>query len=243
MTTVAETAINTTQFAEHHCLEVHCTGCNEALGEDWTIHYDSLPAVLSALRDADWTVTGDDAFCPDCQPDENTPNTSTAVVHVCEFCWPPLIPSDNASQICTCESPDRTTPHYFTVPVITGAHPALVHTECITLQCRDCDEPFGTEEAPAHYRSRAKAIEAAMTDDDEPWSQDGNGMFCDRCTARRRCKENDGHTFPEQPHWTNPNDGTQIRYCDDCDEIQRITPERDDNDHEPPTEDPAAALQ
>lgn len=223
MTAVTETATGTPQFAEHQCLEVHCTGCNESLGEDWTIHFDSLPAVLSALRDADWTVTADNALCLDCQPNEDTPDMSTAVVHVCEFCWPPLIPSDKASQFCTCESPDLTTAHHVDVPFITGAHPALVHTECISLQCGDCHEPYGGEEAPAHYRSRAKAIEAALADDD-PGSQDGNDIFCDRCTARRRCKENGGHTFPEQPTWTNPNDGTQIRYCNGCDEIQRRTP-------------------
>lgn len=240
MLTVTETDTNTTQFTQHHCLEVHCTGCNEALGEDWTIHFDCLPAVLSALRDAEWTVTDDTALCPDCQPNEDTPETSTVVVDVCEFCWPPLIPGDTASQVCTCETPDRTTTHYFNVPDVTGAHPALVYTECVTLHCRGCDEPYGMEEAPAHYRSRAKAIAAAL-DDDDPWSQDGSDMFCDRCTARRRCKQNGGHTFPEQPNWTSPKDGTQIRYCDDCDEIQRITPGEVSEGNESPTEDPASA--
>lgn len=223
MTTAAETAADTSPFADYHCIEVHCTSCNEALGEDWTIHYDSLPAALAGIRDADWTVNDDEVLCLNCQPDPGYPDTATVVVEVCEFCWPPLIPGAEPPKDCTCNRRDQTTPHYFNVPLITQAHPGFVHTDCVTVQCRDCDEPYGLEESPAHYRSRAKAIHAVLSDDD-PWSQDGTDLFCDRCTARRRCKANGGHTYPELPNWTNPNDGSQIRYCNNCDEIQRITP-------------------
>lgn len=222
MTIVAETAPETSSFTEHHCVEVHCTTCNEGLGDDWIIHFDSLPAALSAIQDADWTATDEEVLCPNCQPDDDSPDTSVVVVQVCEFCWPPLIPSTEQPRACTCDRLDQVTPHYFNVPLITRAHPGFVHTDCVSLQCSHCDQDYGMAEAPAHYRSRAKAIQAALADDD-PWSQDGNDLFCDRCTARRRCKENGGHTFPEQPQWTNPNDGTQVRYCNDCDEIQRTT--------------------
>lgn len=226
MTIATEISTDTSQFEDHHCIEVHCTSCDEALGEDWTIHFDSLAAALAAIRDADWTVDDDEVLCLNCQPDsaEDNPGMSTVVVvDVCEFCWPPLIPGGEPPMACTCDRGDHSTSHYFNVPRITRAHPGFVRTECVTVQCRDCDESYGLEESPAHYRSRAKAIHAVLSDDD-PWSQDGTDLFCDRCAARRRCKANGGHTYPEQPNWTNPKDGTQIRYCDDCDEIQCIIP-------------------
>lgn len=221
---VAETNSESSLFTEHHCVAVHCTGCNEGYGDDWTIHFESLSEALEALRDAEWTVTTDEVLCPSCQPEDADPHTQIAVVEVCEFCWPPLIPSDEAPQFCTCESPGRTTLHTLSVPSITRAHPAFIYTNCVTLQCRDCDEDYGWAELPSHYLSRDEAIRAALSDDD-PWTQDGNDLFCDRCTARRHCKENGGHTYPEQPHWTNPQDGTEVRYCNDCEEIQRTTPD------------------
>lgn len=206
------------KFDHHECIEVACTDCGESLGEDWTLHFESITQALASIADAEWTITDDHVRCLACTDrhgdDSADTGTSTVIVTKCEYCWPPLFSDSPPPLSCQCDQQRTTTEHHVHVPFISRAHCAFTTRSCVTLTCGECGNPVNDDESEPHYSSAEKALEIAARDYD--WLVTDVLVCCARCAKGRACTLT-GHQFPEHPNHVTAG-GIEIRFCANCDE-------------------------
>lgn len=214
--TPAIRATGAPEFDHHECLEVACSDCGETLGDDWTLHFESIAEALTSIAAAEWTITDDQVRCLDCTEladDNPDPDTSTVVLSKCEYCWPPLFSTTPPPQSCQCAEQHIAARHRVRIPFISSTHSAFTTRSCITLTCGECGDPVN-EEQPPHYSSPEKALEAAAHDYD--WLVTDVLVCCARCANGRACTLT-GHQFPDQPDHITAG-GIEIRFCANCDQ-------------------------
>lgn len=92
---------------------------------------------------------------------------------------------------------------------------------CLTAQCADCSDAFGSEDTGGHWHfdtvaELTRALEEAI-DEGEGWRIQGNALLCDRCATARQCAA-EGHQWEHREAWSHddrsyPEHWTCARHC------------------------------
>ena len=204
-------------FEHHQCLEVACTECGENFGEDAALHFASVAQALTAIAGSGWEITDDAVLCYHCTDHPDHAASAPAVVHKCEYCWPPLFSEAPTPAQCQCARINTAVAHV-QIPFISRAHPGFTTRHCVALSCGECGQPAGgDDEYDPHYSSTERALADAAKDYD--WLVTDVLVCCPRCAGRRQCSAT-GHRFPEHPDYITA-DGIEVRWCTSCDETVR----------------------
>lgn len=98
---------------------------------------------------------------------------------------------------------------------VSGRGRGFIFTECVSLGCAGCDRVYGRDQEPAHFRTHDELVAAALRDENS-WSQSGDELFCEHCTAVRACLADGGHFWMDEPSWVRKHAGARLYYCQRC---------------------------
>lgn len=202
------------------CVEVSCTRCTAKFrdeDEEAVVHFGSVLEALRSLAHHEWDVIEVGPRCPACVEEAAAAKPTLIVRERCLFCEPPLLWDGPLPEQCECTKAPHT--HYESVPFISVVSHGFRVSQCLTLWCQECDEPFGREGGVAHLDSMDRARSSARK---EGWRATENALVCRTCRVRAICARR-GHLSDSQSAWT-ASDGQLMSYCPRCADDYPATP-------------------